>query len=190
MPAQFKSQSPFAALRPFQVRAWWSPGGTETPCLCSQLSDGTTPAEGLCPVWDVGWIFQTDHRVCAHSASPGPSRTAPWHWGSIASRFPELGREAPWESPWDAQLQKPTADSFHGSMHFTSVNLVSPWAQHYAENWELKKYIIQTSDPHLCKVTSSCAAHFPNLLENTCWLMQEQPQPWPAVCTAHRGSWT
>lgn len=49
MPAQFKSQSPFTAPRPvpFQVGVWWSPGGTEMPCLCSQLSDGTTPAEGL-----------------------------------------------------------------------------------------------------------------------------------------------
>lgn len=37
-----------------------------------------------------------------------------------------LGREAPSESPWDAQLQKPTADSFQDPMHFTRIKLVSP----------------------------------------------------------------
>lgn len=30
------------------------------------------------------------------------------------------------KAPGMLSLQKPTADSFHGSMHFTSVNLVSP----------------------------------------------------------------
>lgn len=157
------------------------------PYLCSQLRDGTTPAEGLWSVWDAGSIFWTDHWVCAHPASPGPPRTAPWHWGSLADGFPELlGQRGSLRKPLDAQLQKPTADSFQGT-HFTSVKLASPWAQLYAENWKLKKYIFQTSDPHLCKVTASCAAHFPNLLENTCWLMQEQPwkAPRPGLRCAH-----
>lgn len=48
-------QGPYAALRPapFHMGAWSSPGSTEMLSPCSQLSDGTTPAEDLHPICDV-----------------------------------------------------------------------------------------------------------------------------------------
>lgn len=183
---------------------------------CSQLSDGTTPAEDLHPICDVRWIFWTEQQVRALSAPPGFPQDSSLALGSLRTQV----SSAAWaerlleKAPGDAQLQKPTAVSFQGPMHFTRVKLASPWAQLSAESWEFKKYLVQTSYSHLCIVTLSLKAsdrfwsqgcmrgdrtgvwpavhlfHTPlrkYLLANPRAHL-ESPQPWPAVCTARRGS--
>lgn len=105
-----------------------------------------------------------------NSASPGPTRTALWHWRSIAAGFAELlGQRGSLRKPLGCSAAKahsrhpPGINAFHQcSTCFTLSTAL--------RSLGIEKYIVH---PHLCKVTSSCAAYFPNLLEY--WLMQEQP---------------